>query len=279
MSTAIKLVVVLLLLLGLLGGSAFFAYELFWKPRHEATVLNETPKVEPTPIPPHPDIAAFEAAAAALEAGRSEEARAALAAIVGGDPASPKALEARRLLGGVNSKILFSPVPSPEKTAYTVAKGDALARIASRNKSDAELIFRVNNLPNINLQIGQTLYIPTLQIVGFVDREQKILTLTNNGVFFKDYPLLGASVPGLAAGSVQEVKVGEKFASRDGKRVAFGTKDFEGCERVVLLSPGNASLRTMPEGAETPPSGLILAPSDLEEIFVLVSRGVPFTIR
>jgi hypothetical protein len=111
-----------------------------------------------------------------------------------------------------------------------------------------------------------------------VDRKNKTLTVTNHGKFFKTYPLLGATVPRLAEGATLEATVGEKIASVDGKRVAFGDKTYAESERQVLLS-GGATLRSATGTEETLPPGLVLSPENLREVFVLVTRGTPVTIQ
>ena len=52
-----------------------------------------------------------------------------------------------------------------------MGKGDSLVKIASKFKSNAELIFRANNMETINLKIGQKLVIPQLDISVVVDRK------------------------------------------------------------------------------------------------------------
>lgn len=279
MGTFLKIAAVLVLAAGIFGGSAYFAYELFWKPKKlEAQEKQEAEIAASQPPPPHPTLAQLEQAQAALAAGNTDAARPLLEAILE-EETSPVRGEARRLLGELNIAELFSPVPSEHKTPYTVVRGDALAKIASRTGSGAELIYRINGLSTINLQIGQQLLIPKLDIKARVHREQRVLTLENHGKFLKDYPLVGATVPGLAPSAHLEARVADKIATKDGRRVAFGDKSYFEAERLILLSPGSATIRAMPQGAETPPPGIVLSPEDLEEVFVLVSRGTPFTIE
>ena len=105
-------------------------------------------------------------------------------------PDSPKIAEAKAALGGINTSQVFSPVPSPEKTSYAVGKGDSLVKIASKFKSNAELIFRANNMQTINLKIGQQLVIPQLDMSIVVDRKARTVTLLNRRPVFQ-----GVSAP------------------------------------------------------------------------------------
>jgi hypothetical protein len=265
---------------GVLGGSAYFAYELFWKPK----ALDEKERQEiavqkALPPPPHPGIAKFQAAAGLLKAGKPVEGRAAMEALVTEHPDAPDVAEAYRVLGEMNAAELFSPLEGPGKTPYTVIKGDALAKIANKTKTSAELIYAVNQLQTINLKIGQILQIPTLDIKISVDRASKTLTVTNLGKFFKSYPLLGATVPRLAEGATLESTVGEKIVAIEGKRIAFGDKTYFDAERSILLTPGGATLRSATGTEETVPPGIVMSPTDLREVFVLVTRGTPISIR
>lgn len=276
----IKFLIVLLVAAGVLGGSAYLAYEVFWKPAK----LDEIERVEMEvqallPPPPHPAHAAFAQALDLLSEGNTTEAVARMNALLEEDPTNPVAADVQAILGEINLREILSPVPSDRKTPYTVVSGDSLVRIASKTGAGADLIFRANNLQTINLQIGQVLMIPTIDLRAEVDREQKALTLFDGTKFLKTYALVGANVPGLAQGKSMEASVADKIASRGEKRIAFGDRDFAATEKLVLLSPGGASLRTMPEDADSPPPGIVLAPADLEEIFVLLSRGTPFTIK
>jgi len=276
----IKTLVIVAIIAGILGGSAYFAYEMFWKP--EQLEKQERAEIEAKaalPPPPHPGIAAHAAAVALLDAGRREEARTALEKCLLDFPDSPKSPDVRAALGNLNAAELFSPVPGPGKEPYAVVKGDALAKIATKTGAGAELIFLSNNLPSINLSIGQVLQIPKLEIAAEIDRAAKTLTLTNAGQFFKSYPVVSARVGGLAAGKSLETKVSDKFAMFDSKRVAFGSKEYPAAERTVMLAPGGVMLRAAPSDGSAPPPGIVLSPEDLAEIYVLVTRGTPVTIH
>lgn len=274
-----RFIIILIVAAGVLGGAAYFAYELFWKPKVEiAKEKEELAQQTPTPPPPHPGIAKFQAATAQLNEGKTAEGRQALAQLLEEHPDAPDAAEARRILGKINSEEFFSPMPGENKTPYTVVRGDALAKIASKTKSGAELIYMVNRLPNINLQIGQVLQIPSVDVAITINREAKTLTVKNHGRFFKEYPLVAATVPRLAADAKTEGTVTDKFVTLEGKRVAFGDKTYDQGERTILLS-GGATLRSMPAEATEPPSGIVLAPADLREVYVVVSRGTPVSIE
>jgi LysM repeat protein len=275
-----KALTVLLLVAGILGGSAYFLHELYSKEK-KLDVVEQTATPTPTPAPtPDPDLAAFEAIKPSI-AQNTPAARDALAQFLAAHPESPKSAEARAALGRINLALFRDPAATPTNTVYTVQKGDSLVRIASRNKSNAELIYWANELSSINLQIGQQLLVPVFEAALVVDRKNSTVTLFNNGEFFKEYP---ASSIQIAATGPVETKVLDRVARKGEVRVAFGHKDYPETERFVLLGTGGISIRPTPapaaDGTTPPaPSGIVLAPQDFAEIYVLVKTGTTVTIN
>ena len=265
---------IILVLVGLiLGGSAYFGYELYWKPRkldREDKAAAQSAEIPDYTLP------IFQKAAA-LEQSDIEGARAAWGDFIRNYPTAPKLAEAKAALGRINSSQVFSPTSSPDKISYSVGKGDSLVKIAAKFKSNAELIFRANNMETINLKIGQKLVIPQLDISVVVDRKAGTVTLFNKGQFFKEYRTLSLKTPGVATSA--KTKVADKIVLRGSNRVAFGDKNYSGSERWVMLGSAGLAIRSLPEGAENPPPGIIVGQDDIEEIFLLVSRGSPVTIQ
>ncbi len=277
-----KLCLIICLLALILGGIGLFYYVAFWKPRHLLIQEQKGFSQNPATAVATPDysLPAFEKAMGLLKAGNIPEGRQALRDFLAAYPNSSKAGEVKKILGDLSTTEFFSLSPSPDKTPYTVVRGDSLVRIASQFKTNAELIFQINNLMNTNLKIGQELMIPKPEMSIVVDRKNQTFTVLNHGQFFKEYPILSLKVNLPAQGNFQS-KVSEKFAAQDGKRLAFGDKNYFGSERHIVLSHSGVMIRSAPQNA-TPdqmPSGIVLAASDLEEMFAMVNRGTPVTIQ
>ncbi|MEI6278879.1 MAG: LysM peptidoglycan-binding domain-containing protein [Verrucomicrobiae bacterium] len=276
----IRTFVILTLVAAILGGSGYFAYKYYLKPR-ELDIQEKT--LPPAPPPPDPSIAAF----AALKPFLEQETPAASAAIEGflnSYPDSTMAPAVRAAVGRINAARLLSPEASPENTPYTVVSGDSLVKIAAKHKSGAELIYRANRLATINLKIGQQLMIPKVDASLVVDRAAKTVTLLNAGVFVREYPIQSLKLPPSASKGTLETKVTDKVAMKGSVRAAFGTKDFEGSERWIMLGVAGVVLRGVPPAGEdgsTPPMppGIAVDPADAEEIFVLTTKGTPVTIK
>lgn len=266
---------IILVLVGLiLGGSAYFSYELYWKPRK----LDREDKATAAQAEiPDYTLPAYQKAVDLEKTGDIEGARTALEEFIRDFPTAPKVAEAKATLGRINTDLVFSPKPSADKVTYSVGKGDSLVKIASRFKTNAELIFRANNMETINLRIGQTLVVPKLDISMVVDRHAHTVTLFDKGRFFKEYRTISLKTPGVSSSA--KTKVADKIALQGSNRVAFGEKNYSGSERWVMLGSAGLVIRSVPEGTEPLPPGIIVAPADIEEIFLLVSRGSPVTIQ
>ena len=298
-----------LLILGFLifGSAGYFGYELFIKPgrseKREKAVEAAAPSATATPDPGIPEFLRLQKV---QSGGDISGARDGWIAWIASNPSSPKLGAARKLLGDANMDLLFKPSSNPSTISYTVAKGDSLARIASRHQSNAELIQRANQLPNINLQIGQVLVIPSLKTSLELDRTTRKLTLMDNGTFVKEYSLLSAPSAPKSPSNINS-KVLDKVATQGTKRVAFGDKAYASSEKSILLTQAPAIVAVPappPSGAmetsstnmtpatgkpaitnavsqppPTLPGGYVLAPEDLQEIFPLVSRNTPVIIH
>jgi hypothetical protein len=278
-----KSLTILLLVGGILGGSAYFLHELYYKEK-KLDVIEQTATPTPTPEPtPDPSLAVFESLQSAI-AQNTIQARDAILQFLAAHPESPKSAEARAALGRINLALFRDPAATPSHIVYTVKKGDSLVRIASQNKSNAELIYWANGLDSINLQIGQQLLVPVFEAALVVNQANSTVTLFNNGEFFKEYPTVSMKLAGGAATGPVETKVLDRMARKGETRVAFGHKDYPETERFVLLGAGGATIRPVPapptDGTEAVmPSGIVLNPEDFAEIYVLVKTGTPVTIQ
>ena len=300
-----KFLTVLILGLVIFGSAGYFGYILFIKParleKREQAAKASGPAATPTP---DPGIPGFQRIKALQAAGVTPAVREEWTAWIASNANSPLLPQARQLLGSANMTLLFDPVANPTLQAYSVVKGDSLAKIASKQHSSAELIQRANQLPNINLQIGQQLVIPQLKISLEINRAAKSVTILDNGTYLKEYAFLASPAAPKAPSTVNS-KVLDKSALSGTKRIAFGDKAYASAEKVILLtqapsivsapapSPAavagagaaaDAGQTNAPAAASAPtpaplPGGYVLSTEDLQEIFPLVSRNTPVIIH
>jgi LysM repeat protein len=278
MNNLVKLLVVASLAIGVFGGGGFVAYRLFFKkPDPRGRNPNE-PVVTPTP---DPGIAMFNQAKREIASGDQNDAQKILLALVQSFPDSTRINEAKKLLGDLNISAFFSPEPGPDKTEYVVIRGDSIARIATKTKNPAELIFKANGLDSLTIQPGRKLIIPKGQFSLVVNTKKGDVTLMNNGIFFRWYKPLELKLPAKVA--LGQFKAREKIAWADGVRVAFGEKKYLGSSRWIAISGSGITLysETNPEkpNVQKPATGIMLGPADMEELFALVLKDTPVIVK
>ena len=278
MNNLVKLLVVASLAIGVFGGGGFVAYRLFFKkPDPRGRNPNE-PVVTPTP---DPGIAMFNQAKREIASGDQNDAQKILLALVQSFPDSTRINEAKKLLGDLNISAFFSPEPGPDKTEYVVIRGDSIARIATKTKNPAELIFKANGLDSLTIQPGRKLIIPKGQFSLVVNTKKGDVTLMNNGVFFRWYKPLELKLPVKVV--LGQFKTREKIAWADGVRVAFGEKKYLGSRRWIVFNGSGITLysETNPQtpNVQKPGTGIMLGPADMEELFALVVKDTPVTVK
>ena len=271
----------LLLALLIFGGAYYFSYNVLFK--QEIALQKEQRGEVPSTPPPDTSLPEFQAAAKLRQDGKLVEARDALMAFIQRYPNGQHFEEAKDMLGAINTDILFSPVPSPEKQEYIVKKGDVIARVAQKMKTTPELIMRTNNLNNTMLRIGEKLLISAPEFSLFIQTKPKLMVLLNHGNFFKQYHIQEEKLPPKQPSRVI-TKVAEVMAWKDGKRVGFGTREYQVSTRWIRLANPVYTIYAIPDAFhpaanQPPPSlGLGISASDAEELSSLVNGKTPVTI-
>lgn len=292
--------IVTLLMVGLLvfGSAGFFGYTLFLKPYTTFSLFSKKKgEVNPKKVILDPSLAAFDAAVALQKAGKLAEAQAAWQTWLASYPEAPQKREALILLGKANMELLCSSATSDQKENYTVIKGDSLDRIARKQKSNPELIQRLNNLPNINLQIGEILFVPQLSTTLEIDRQTGLLILRNHDQFLKSYVLLSFPPVGPQPKPAQATTIVDRIATFGNKRTAFGDKKYPDSERIILLrscgnivaapalspsptaAPDTANISTTNAPTPAMPPGFVISTADMKEIFPFITKETPVTIH
>src|SRR5256884_6735458 len=273
---------VLLLALAIFGGAAWFGYNTFVKEEME---VKKEQRGEVTPLPAvDVSLPEFEAAVKLHQDGKLTEARDALVAFIQEYPNGKHLDEARDILGEVNTAILLSRHPSPEKIEYIVKPGDVLAKIARKLKTTPEMIMRMNNMSGTMLRIGDRLLISHPDFSMVIQRKANLIVVLNHGAFFKQYHVREAKLPQKQPAKIT-AKVAETMAWKGGKRVGLGTKEYLASTRWVRLAgAAGYTLYSVPDSAHPnldqppPPVGLGLAASDPDELSSLVKNGLAVMI-
>jgi len=277
MSLLWKIGIIAFLVLLIFGGGGFAAYELlFKKPIGKISATNQ-PVVTPTPDP-GPSL--LSQAQQLMAKGDADQGKQILISIFQNFPSSTKAAEAKKTVGDLNVRQFFSDA-SPNKTNYVVVRGDSIARISGKTKSAPELIFKANGLQSLMLHPGQVLIIPSGQFALQISLANKELTLLNHGAFFKWYKPIDFHLP--ANVTAGQYKIIGKDAWSAGSPVAFGGKNYLGSSRWIVLNTGNITIYSETNPAnpnvQKPKSGIEISAEEMEELYSLIGKGSPVTIR
>lgn len=274
----LKVLVILFLVAVIIGGGAGAYWLLVLKPKQDIADLPTRPAGQSTPDPSTPE---FEKIRTLRDGHQLTEARTALAAFLTRYPDSSHRQESETMLGDINLEAVFSPQPGPDKEIYVVRSGDTLDRVARHGKTTAELIYRASGLTKTNLQIGQKLVIPHLDLSIEIRLADRRVILLNRGQFFRSYTIRSLKVPTKKNIEIK-TKVGEKRAFRNGVGVVPFTKEYPGSLRQILFSgqPVYTVFGEPEEGStdKPPANGLGLRAADAEEMHTLVGVGTPATI-
>ena len=214
--------------------------------------------------------------------GKPADARALLQPLAASTNASEKVLNA---LGDIDSQILFSLAPAPEKVDYTVESGDSLGKIAKKFGTTVELIKKSNGLARDLIRVGDRLRIYQGHFAVEVSKTANVLTVTDNGKFFKRYRV--------GTGQFSKTPVGEfKITSRienppwyraDGKTIPYGDpENILGTHWLGLNVPGYGIHGTWESdtiGRQSSAGCIRLLNDDVAELFVMLPVDTPVTIH
>jgi LysM repeat protein len=248
-----------------------------------------TPASRPEPKTASPEAALADATAEHVQRaqtlksqGKLADARAELQPLADSPNASDKVLE---LIGEIDTQLLFTPTPAPEKVDYTIVAGDSLAKLSKQFGTTIDLIKKSNNLTRDMIRLGDRLRIYQGHFAVIVSKTTNTLRLTDNGKFFKRYRI--------GTGQFSKTPVGEfKITTRvaeppwwrpDGKTIPFGDpENILGTHWLGLDVPGygiHGTWETNSIGKQATAGCVRLLNGDIEELYTILPVGTPVTIR
>jgi len=214
--------------------------------------------------------------------GKLAEARAVLQPLADDGGASDNILD---LLSDIDTKILFTAAPAPEKIDYTIVSGDSLGKLAQKFGTTVELIKKSNNLTRDLIRVGDRVRIYQGHFTVSVNKTTNELRLTDNGKFFKRYRV--------GTGEYSKTPVGEfKITARianppwwrsDGKTIPFGDpENILGTHWLGLNVPGygiHGTWDTNSIGKQATAGCIRLLNDDIAELYMVLPVGTPVVIH
>ncbi len=302
-------ILIFVLTLAFVAGTFLAAYWFYDNIDHPERIAEEAlkrrVKEAATLPPPDPAANSYQKALDALVAGEVDSAHDQFVRMLKIYPTSPRAPEARRILGEINLDRLFSRSPMPGKRDYIVKPGDSLARIERGSLTTIPFLKQLNNLGGQNLQPGDRLVYQPLEFEIDVHLAASTLTLRQKAaagldpMFFKEYPLTAAVTPPQFP-KVLKTRLQEKVALHAGRKLLSSDSRYVFASKRLVTAgrPGRAGLMIRPDserqaappnpdagdaGAPAPAAaaahGLFLADSDIEELSTILRLGTPVVIR
>jgi LysM repeat protein len=270
-------------------GAAYY-WEKIARPNWEMVqeIENISPEKKKKKRPPDLGKREYLAAAELLKDGELMAARDRFYYLMEFYPESAYYRDAKRIVGEINLDLLISKLPIPSKTEYVVKRGDALVSIARRNECTIDYIMRANGRSTHLIYPGDRLTVYPLDFEVVIRLNNETLTVKKDGRFLKEYAILDTQLPPILKPPV-ETTISEKVAWNEGRPVYFSSKDYMNCTKWIrtkkiglfirAYDPAVAAEKEESDGQTASTNyGVMVAKSDLEELFTILRTGSPVSL-
>lgn len=176
--------------------------------------------------------------------------------------------ECKKILEELKFKQIFDP-HAPDKTTYTVVRGDSLFTIARKTKSSADYIMAINNVMNPGrLNIGDKIQVRHLNLKMVIDVKKKTLSLIDKGELIKIYPILALRSTGVD--TIKTTVKSESGMTGTGP-VSPMSEYYPAADKRITLKTGMTIEGT--KNATAPSAGFFLTPENCNELSLLIIPG------
>lgn len=179
--------------------------------------------------------------------------------------------EARGLTARINKRRYLSR-QNPHATIYQVRSGDHVARIAQANQTPLDFLFLLNGIIEPSrLNIGQKLVVAPMTLRLEIDAKEQELRVWDADVLVAVYPVTVSEGAHEGAADASDLKVSDRFAYDQGRRVSPQSMNYMSANRVLKLSNG-----AYIHGEQSIPGATgsyRLAQRDINELALLVRAG------
>jgi hypothetical protein len=221
----------------------------------------------------------FQKAHELLALGKVPEARIKLMSIIRIYPGSPAAPAARKIISSMNLDELFSPAQTGGKQVHQVKRGDSWTSLTTRYRTTVECVMALNGiLVRRDPQVDDEWLMMPLDFRLLVEPRRKAVSLWDGGRFVCEFAALEMP-PQSSLGPPLRTKIKSRSAQIDGKRVTAGQREFSDAVKTLRFEKVPFSLRAWDGVSEKPRSAVLLAPGDMEEIFLLTRVGNEVEVR
>ncbi len=226
---------------------------------------------------------AFEKARRMLERGEFENARLQLEEIVRKYPSTPAEREAYRVLGEMRLDDVMQHSQNDGKYLYKVKSGDSFLQIASKHKTNLDMIKYLNNLTRIDrLQPGDELLIMPLNFsLRIVPRLNQLFLVNHKGEVIKYYePVVDMAVSKNPSKSKRVTTSIESIrAYNNGARANVIRDNYRDAEKRIRISKPLINIVGEDTKVDDSFRGIILSRPDIEELALLLRASNTVEIR
>ena len=203
-------------------------------------------------------------------------------------PDSNHSPEARRILGEINLDEILSIENMENKKIYRVSPGEGYLKIAIQNKTTLDSMMFLNGLTEFgNLHSGDEIVVMPLDFKLVINLAKMRVELfyrdqeRKEHVFAKDYPIRKLELGRISSGHHQ-AKISQKHGYREGKTYPPTHQGYRHASKILGLKLGRAMIQLRSLFGEenfNSGSGIFLAPSDMEELSMLIRVGNEVEVR
>lgn len=185
--------------------------------------------------------------------------------------------EARGLIASINKRRYLSR-QNPHAVIYKVRSGDSLARIAQLNKTPLDLLYLLNGIIEPSrLNIGQKLVVAPMDLRLEIREQEEELRVWDAELLVATYPLISKASKSTISDSSDDVKLSERLAYDNGRRVSSRSMNYMSADRVLKLSNGAYLVGT--QSISDASVCYQLSQRNLNELALLLNAGTSVDIK
>lgn len=219
----------------------------------------------------------FQKAHELIVMGELDEGYDKLLSIINFHPDSPKAADARYIVGQMNLDCIFSGAFMKGKEIYIVKPGDSYLGILAKNQTNLEMFMYLNHLTSLkNLQPKDELLIFPLNFRLLIEPERKSISVWDNAKFLCEFPIIHwvGAIP-----KNTTTQISSRRAMLKNQPIQATSEQFLDADKsLLLLSPSLPILGAELVDDNAAP-GIYLSKPDMEELYLITREDNEIEIR
>lgn len=183
----------------------------------------------------------------------------------------------KSLAGEININRLYTRKITSNSVDHKIRNGDMLATLAEQYRTTVDLIMKTNSLNSAVLRLNNHLKIINSVFSIKVNKTTNVLTVLENGEFFKEY-IVGTgrdNVTPVGTFKIVDKQINPTWFRHDGSIIPYGSKEnLLGTRWISINYPGYGIHGTWDDdsvGKQSSAGCIRLRKSDVEELFLYIT--------